>query len=115
MGHLEYSSPECLTVRHLVAYDIAGDILLYQAIKELVIEDKVSFLKNNIDHHTGATFGCHENYLMRREAQFTPEILAPVRGFLRTRQIFTGSSPAGHANPLPLRLATPHSPCKRPF
>src|ERR1700757_5422179 len=78
MGHLEYSSPECLTVRDLVAYDIAGDLLLYQAIHELGIEDKVSFLKNNIDHHTGATFGCHENYLMRREAQFTPEILASL-------------------------------------
>src|ERR1700738_5589499 len=57
MGHLEYSSPECLTVRDLVAYDIAGDLLLYQAIKELGVEDKVSFLKNNIDHTTGATFG----------------------------------------------------------
>src|SRR3981081_4823608 len=82
MGHLEYSSPECLTVRDLVAYDIAGDLLLYQAIKELGVEDKVWFLKNNIDHHTGATFGCHENYLMRREAQFTPEILASLLGVL---------------------------------
>jgi len=30
----------------------------------------------------GATFGCHENYLMRREAQFTPEILASLLAFL---------------------------------
>ena len=59
MGHLEYSSPECLSLRDLVAYDIAGDMLLHQAIHELGVEDKVSFLKNNIDHHTGATFGCH--------------------------------------------------------
>src|SRR5260221_13541031 len=101
MGHLEYSSPECLTVRHLVAYDIAGDILLYQAIKELGIEDKVSFLKNNIDHHTGATFGCHENYLMRREAQFTPEIFASLLGFLVTRQIFTGPGRGGDPNTPP--------------
>src|SRR6266436_3580204 len=110
MGHLEYSSPECLTVRDLVAYDIAGDLLLYQAIKELGVEDKVSFLKNNIDHHTGATFGCHENYLMRREAQFTPEILASLLGFLATRQIFTGSGRVGHANPLAFDFELPDRP-----
>ncbi len=115
MGHLEYSSPECLTVRDLVAYDIAGDLLLYQAIKELGIEDKVSFLKNNIDHHTGATFGCHENYLMRREAQFTPEILASLLGFLATRQIFTGSGRVGHANPLAFDFEIPDRPGNVPF
>src|SRR6266446_5951085 len=115
LGHLEYSSPECLTVRDLVAYDIAGDLLLYQAIKELGIEDKVSFLKNNIDHHTGATFGCHENYLMRREAQFTPEILASLLGFLATRQIFTGSGRVGHANPLAFDFEIPDRPGNVPF
>jgi proteasome accessory factor A len=115
MGHLEYSSPECLTVRDLVAYDIAGDLLLYQAIKELGVEDKVSFLKNNIDHHTGATFGCHENYLMRREAQFTPEILASLLGFLATRQIFTGSGRVGHANPLAFDFEIPDRPGNVPF
>src|ERR1700730_11408277 len=115
MGQLEYSSPECLTVRDLVAYDIAGDLLLYQAIKELGVEDKVSFLKNNIDHHTGATFGCHENYLMRREAQFTPEILASLLGFLATRQIFTGSGRVGHANPLAFDFEVPDRPGHVPF
>jgi proteasome accessory factor A len=96
-----------------VAYDIAGDLLLYQAIKELGVEDKVSFLKNNIDHHTGATFGCHENYLMRREAQFTPEILASLLGFLATRQIFTGSGRVGHANPLAFDFEIPDQPTRR--
>jgi proteasome accessory factor A len=28
MGHLEYSSPECRTVRDTVAYDVAGEMLL---------------------------------------------------------------------------------------
>ena len=42
--------------------------LLQSALIALGAEDRVSFIKNNVDHHTGATFGCHENYLMRREA-----------------------------------------------
>src|SRR5258707_8180136 len=115
MGHLEYSSPECLSLRDLVAYDIAGDMLLHQAIDELGVEDKVSFLKNNIDHHTGATFGCHENYLMRREAQFTPEILASLLAFLATRQIFSGAGRVGQANPLAFDFEIPDRPGHVPF
>ena len=80
MGHLEYSSPECLNLRDLVSFDIAGDLLLHQALTEMGVEDQVAFLKNNVDHHTGATFGCHENYLMRREAQFTPEVSGLAAG-----------------------------------
>ena len=49
-----------------------GDHLLQSAIDALGAGGRVSFIKNNVDHHTGATFGCHENYLMKREAQFTP-------------------------------------------
>jgi hypothetical protein len=59
-------------VRDLVAYDLAGDALVQSALDALGVRDEVAFLKNNIDHHTGATFGCHENYLMRRETEFTP-------------------------------------------
>src|SRR5438067_2627895 len=88
MGHLEYSSPECRTVRDIVAYDLAGDALLQSALDALRASEQVSFLKNNIDHHTGATFGCHENYLMRRDVQFNPQILGTLLSFLATRQIF---------------------------
>ncbi|MBA3762615.1 MAG: proteasome accessory factor PafA2 family protein, partial [Chthoniobacterales bacterium] len=28
MGHIEYASPECLNLRDVVAYDLAGDELL---------------------------------------------------------------------------------------
>src|SRR5438105_3447749 len=68
MGHIEYASPECLHLHDLVSYELAGDDLLRSALIALGAEDRVSFIKNNVDHHTGATFGCHENYLMRREA-----------------------------------------------
>src|SRR5207249_8465744 len=100
MGHIEFATPECLSLRDIVAYDRAGDYLLQNALESMGVADKVSFLKNNIDHHTGATFGCHENYLMKRGAQFTPQILGALLSFLATRQIFTGAGRVGQANPL---------------
>ena len=100
MGHIEYASPECLSLRDAVAYDLAGDTILQSALDSLRASAHVSFLKNNIDHHTGATFGCHENYLMRREVQFSTPILGTLLSFLATRQLFTGAGRVGQANPL---------------
>lgn len=107
MGHMEYATPECLSLRDMVAYDIAGDMMLQAAIEEMGVGENVSFLKNNIDHHTGATFGCHENYLMRRDLQFHPDILGTLLSFLATRQIFTGAGRVGQANPLAFDFELP--------
>ena len=109
MGHLEYASPECRQLRDAVAYDLAGDQLLLAALQSLGVSDNVSFIKNNVDHHTGATFGCHENYLMKREAQFTPPALGALLAFLATRQIFTGAGRVGQANPLAFDFEIPSS------
>ena len=100
MGHLEYASPECLSVRDMVAFDVAGDTMVQSAIAALRAESRVSLIKNNIDHLTGATFGCHENYLMRREMQFSPPTLGTLLSFLATRQIYTGAGRVGQTNPL---------------
>jgi len=100
MGHIEYSTPECLSLKDIVAFERAGDALLQGALEHMGLSDHVFFIKNNIDHHTGATFGCHENYLMKREAQFTPQVLAALLSFLATRQIFTGAGRVGQSNPL---------------
>ena len=99
MGHLEYSSPECRTLDDIVAYDLAGDRLVQMAVEQMGAGENVAFVKNNIDHHTGATFGCHENYLMKREMQFHPRVLGTLLSFLATRQIFTGAGRVGRANP----------------
>ena len=109
MGHIEYAAPECLGLRDVVTYDRAGDDLLQSALVELGASDRVSFIKNNIDHYTGATFGCHENYLMKREAQFTPDVLGTLLSFLATRQLFTGAGRVGQANPLGLDFEIPSS------
>src|SRR5260221_1138920 len=53
MGHLEYSSPECRTVRDAVTYDLAGDLLLQSALDDLGVSEHVAFIKNNVDHVTG--------------------------------------------------------------
>ncbi|PYI73193.1 MAG: hypothetical protein DMF02_01585 [Verrucomicrobia bacterium] len=107
MGHIEYASPECMHLHDLVTYELAGDDLLQSSLVALGAEDRVSFIKNNVDHHTGATFGCHENYLMKREAQFTPPILGTLLTFLATRQIFTGSGRVGQSNPLAFDFEPP--------
>ena len=100
MGHLEYSSPECRTVEDSVAYDLAGDQMIQAALEALGVSEEVAFIKNNVDHHTGATFGCHENYLMKRELQFTSRLLGTLLSFLATRQLFTGAGRVGQASPL---------------
>ena len=109
MGHIEYASPECLNLRDIVTYDVAGDQLLQSALDEMGVAARVSFIKNNVDHQTGATFGCHENYLMRREAQFTAPVLGTLLSFLATRQIFTGAGRVGQANPLAFDFEIPQS------
>src|SRR5438270_3502715 len=115
MGHIEYASPECLNLRDLVMYYLAGDELLQTALAGLGGAGRVSFIKNNVDHHTGATFGCHENYLMRREAQFTPPVLGTLLTFLATRQIFTGAGRVGQANPLAFDFDPPQTEAKINF
>jgi proteasome accessory factor A len=115
MGHIEYASPECLSLRDMVAYDLAGDELLRSAVDSLGASERVSFIKNNVDHHTGATFGCHENYLMKREAQFTPPVLGTLLAFLATRQIFTGAGRVGQANPLAFDFEIPPSETRVDF
>jgi proteasome accessory factor A len=100
MGHLEYASPECVRLRDAVTYDLAGDAILLQALREMGATHRVSLIKNNIDHYTGATFGCHENYLMQRGTQFAPIVLGTLLSFLATRQLYTGAGRVGQAHPL---------------
>ncbi len=95
MGHLEYASPECLSLTDLVAYDRAGDRILQDTIESLGLAERVSIIKNNVDHETGATFGSHENYLVARDFPFSYDGLSQMIPFLVTRQIFTGAGRVG--------------------
>ncbi len=95
MGHLEYATPECAGLWDIVAFDRAGDHILHRALQVLGLGKEASFLKNNIDHYTGATFGCHENYLIRRNVPFSTVVIPALLPFLVTRQIFSGAGRVG--------------------
>lgn len=108
MGHLEFASPECQSLTDLVAFDRAGDLLLQDALEELGLADHVSLIKNNVDHETDATFGCHENYLVSRDFPFSYNGLGKLIPFLVTRQVFTGAGRIGAAEMYDEWIAVEH-------
>lgn len=103
MGHLEYCTPECVSTLDVLRYDRAGDLLLLEAVKALGLEPYVSFIRNNIDHHTGATFGCHENYSLSRKAPLHERNVLSLLAFLTLRILYTGAGRVGGLRPLRLR------------
>lgn len=107
MGHFEYCTAECATVADVLRYERAGDRLLLEAVKSLGLTESVHFFRNNIDHHSGATFGCHENYSLLRAAPLDEENVLSLLAFLTLRLLFTGSGRVGGARS-PLGQAEAH-------
>ncbi|HEY3755988.1 MAG TPA: proteasome accessory factor PafA2 family protein [Opitutaceae bacterium] len=99
MGHVEYCTAECATLHDLLVRDRAGDRLLLTGLRELGLAENVQFIRNNIDHRSGATFGCHENYALLRNAPFTDENLLSLLAFMTLRVLFTGSGRVGGGVP----------------
>jgi len=99
MGHLEYCTPECASAIDVVRFDRAGDLLLQEAVRALRLQDKVSFIRNNVDHYTGATFGCHENYSLDRKAPLHESNVLSLLAFLTLRVLFTGAGRVGSIRP----------------
>ena len=95
MGHVEYATPECRGLFDLVASDRAGEVIVQRALDQLGLASEGGFFKNNIDHYTGATFGCHENYLVRRDVPFTTVLMPAILPFFVSRQIFAGAGRVG--------------------
>jgi proteasome accessory factor A len=95
MGHLEYCTPECRSLGDLLHYDRAGDRLLNEALAGLDLESRAGFVRNNVDHFSGATFGCHENYLVRRSAPLTESNVLSLLAFLTLRTLYTGAGRVG--------------------
>lgn len=95
MGHLEYCTPECLSLIDVLRFDRAGDAILTQAVKDLRLGEGAGFIRNNIDHYSGATFGCHENYLVRRSAPLTESNVLSLLAFLTLRQLYAAAGRVG--------------------
>ncbi len=96
-AHPEYSTPECTTLRELVAQDKAGERILAECARRrdghLPVGQHVQLYKNNTDF-LGHSYGCHDNYLMRRDVPWDC-IVAGALPFLITRQIFAGAGKMG--------------------
>src|SRR2546429_1284854 len=96
-AHPEYSTPECTTLRQIVAQDKAGERILAECARrrnqKLPAGFEVRLYKNNTDF-AGHSYGCHDNYLMRRDIAWD-RIVAGMLPFLITRQIFAGAGKMG--------------------
>jgi proteasome accessory factor A len=96
-AHPEYSTPECTTLRQIVAQDKAGERILAECARrrnqKLPSGFEVRLYKNNTDF-AGHSYGCHDNYLMRRDIAWD-RIVAGMLPFLITRQIFAGAGKMG--------------------
>jgi proteasome accessory factor PafA2 len=95
-SHPEYSSPEITNPRDAVLWDRAGVAVMQRASQHTStdgVDLPVLLYKNNTDNK-GASYGCHENYLMARSTPF-PSIVAWLTPFFISRQIFTGAGRLG--------------------
>ncbi|MBW9205083.1 Pup--protein ligase [Mumia sp. zg.B53] len=95
-SHPEYATPECDDIVELVTHDKAGERVLegllldaQTRLREDGILGDIYLFKNNTDS-AGNSYGCHENYLVSRDGEFSriADILIP---FLVSRQIICGA------------------------
>ncbi|MCA9472963.1 MAG: proteasome accessory factor PafA2 family protein [Nitrospira sp.] len=94
--HPEYATPECRTLRDLVAHDRAGERIVQQSADKRnhqLGSPVVQLYKNNTDFH-GHSYGCHDNYLVSRAIPFSDLVQALVP-FLVSRQVIAGAGKVG--------------------
>jgi proteasome accessory factor PafA2 len=96
-AHPEYSTPECTTLGQIVAQDKAGERIVAECARRrnlgLPEGQEIRLYKNNTDF-VGHSYGCHDNYLMRRDIAWD-RIVTAILPFLITRQIFAGAGKMG--------------------
>jgi len=95
-AHPEYSTPECTNPRAAVVWDKAGErVMAEAALKAATVPGAapIQLYKNNTDNK-GASYGCHENYLMRRATPFA-DIVRNLTPFFVSRQVVCGAGRVG--------------------
>lgn len=95
-AHPEYATAECASLQDLLLNDRAGDEIFAQLaqkantyLAQKGIAGQIHLFKNNHDY-LGNSFGCHENYLIRRRRDYREKIASLVPFFV-TRQILVGA------------------------
>ncbi len=95
-AHPEYSAPEVLSPRDAALYDAAGVRIMEraaEAVGRFGERHSIQLYKNNSDNK-GASYGTHENFLVRRSVPFS-SLVAALTPFFITRQLFTGAGRVG--------------------
>ena len=96
-GHPEFATPECVSLRELIAQDRAGERVMQTCAEKRMARmgsgSLVAMYKNNTDFH-GASYGTHESYLTNRDVPFD-RLLNVILPFFVTRQIFAGAGKVG--------------------
>jgi len=99
-AHPEYSSPEVTLPLDAVRFDKAGERIMAAAARHAAAVPSpdgsprtLQLYKNNTDNK-GASYGTHENYLVRRETPFA-EIVRHLTPFFVSRQVFAGAGRVG--------------------
>jgi Pup amidohydrolase len=95
-AHPEYSTPEVTNPLDLVRWDKAGERVMAEASRRAATipgTHPIHLYKNNTDNK-GASYGAHENYLMRRQTPFA-DIVTYLTPFFVTRQVICGAGRVG--------------------
>lgn len=95
-AHPEYSSPEVTNPRDAVLWDKAGEHVMAEAARLAALSPSaapIQLYKNNVDNK-GASYGCHENYLMSRATPFA-DIVRYLVPFFVSRQVMCGAGRVG--------------------
>jgi proteasome accessory factor PafA2 len=98
-AHPEYATPECKSLRDIIAQDKAGERIIEECVRRRNRQAKagiVKVYKNNTDF-VGHSYGCHDNYLMERSLPFDL-VIRGLTPFLVTRQIVAGAGKVGIEN-----------------
>jgi Pup amidohydrolase len=95
-AHPEYSSPEVTSPLDAVLWDKAGEMVMAEAARLAASapgSSPIQLYKNNVDNK-GASYGCHENYLMSRQTPFA-DIVRHLTPFFVSRQVVCGAGRVG--------------------
>src|SRR3954470_16061039 len=95
-AHPEYSCPEVTNPRDIVVWDKAGERVMAEAarrVAQIPNPAPIHLYKNNTDNK-GASYGCHENYLMARSTPFA-DIVRHLTPFFVSRQVVCGAGRVG--------------------
>src|SRR5580700_2956015 len=95
-AHPEYSAPECTNPLDAVIWDKAGErVMAEAAVRAAALPGgpAIQLYKHNTDNK-GASYGCHENYLMNRSTPFA-DIVRHLTPFFVSRQVVCGAGRVG--------------------